>query len=272
VVRTLLSDGTAVLESSSCSFAIRRPEPGVVMLRIAGCDRGQLADAVLAELDAEIDCFCLPLRLVVDASEVRGVSLRTQLRWTRWLELRRSWIARLEVATRDATLALGIEIAAHRARIDDKIVICSSPPALPAAAEAAAAGERAQRRGSIVVSRSRSASRLALSDGLCHYRIEQDRDAVRVAIEGFDRGALGSDAFAELSGLLSPGSRRLAFDLRRALPPAPGVADLWSEWLRARRRSIASMNVVCASPRIGLTVSIAGFRAGLGARLHVAEA
>jgi hypothetical protein len=241
------------------------------MLRAVGHDRGELADSVLAELDAAVDRFRLPLRLLVDASEVRAVSLRTQLSWTRWLQARRSCMARLEVATPDAALELGIEIAAHRARINDRLVIHHSRASLLASAGAHAARWPGEARDGVVISRTRTAGEVELFDGLCEYRIEDQRGGVRVTIGGFDRGALGAEAFATLGGLLDGGRRELAFDLRRAHPPAPGIADLWSEWLRARRRSIASMNVVCASPRIGLTVSIAAFRAGLGPRLHVAE-
>jgi hypothetical protein len=271
VKRILLSDGTTVLEGASSSFAIHRFEPGAVLLRATGHDRGELAGAVLAELDAECERFRLPLRLLVDASEVRAVSLRTQLSWTRWLDLRRSWIARVEVATADVALALGIEIAAHRARIADRLVMYTSPATLRAASQRHRAGRRPGAPDSILVSRRQSARELALSDGRCTYRIEDEPGAVRVAIDGFDRGVLGGEAFAALGGLLDGGRKHLAFDLRDALPPATGVADLWSEWLRARRRSITTMNVVCASPRVGLTVSIAAFRAGLGPRLHVAE-
>lgn len=108
------------------------------MLRATGHDRGDHAAPVLDELGAEIERFRLPLRLFVDATEVRAVSLRTQLLWTRWLESRRRSVAGLHVATEDAALQLGLEIAMHRARMNDKLVIHGSTVELLAALDGAA--------------------------------------------------------------------------------------------------------------------------------------
>lgn len=240
------------------------------MLRATGHDRGELAAPVLEELDAEMARFRRPLRLFVDATAVRAVSLRTQLLWTRWLDSRRSFLSSLEVATQDGALELGLEIAAHRAHMTDRLVIHRTVAGLLASLGGTSARCPAASGDRVVVSRRRSGSELALSDGRCTYRIEEERQAVRVTIDGLDRGALGGDAFAALGGLLDDGHKHLAFDLRRADPPAAVVTDLWTGWLSSRRTSIASMNVLCASPRVGLTVSIAAFRAGLGPRSVVA--
>lgn len=224
---------------------------------------------VLDELDVEVRRFRLPLRLFVDATEARSVSLRSQLLWTRWLESRRSSVASLHVATADRALALGVEIATHRARMTDRFVIHESAAELWAALSQSALRRPVSSGDRVVVSTHRRGLGLALSDGECNYRIEDEPDAVRVTIDGFDRGALGGDAFAALGGLLDDGRKHLAFDLRRADPPAAIVAEHWTGWLSAHRPSIASMKVVCASPRVDLTVSIAALRAGLGPRLHV---
>lgn len=267
---TLFSDGTTALATPSSSFAIQRVRPGVVVLRAKGHDRGELGAGVLAELDAEIARFGMPLSLFVDATEARSVAFETQLAWTCWLEARRSSLAALHASVIDPNLALVLEIAAHRARLEGRLVLHRGSSSFSAALERAAPGGcRTVGEEVALVTRRSTAGLLDVTDGACSYRVAADRDRIAVTIDGFDRGALGSRAFDAIGAHLSRGSRHLSFDLRAATPPAAGVADLWSGWLGAHRRRIASMHVVSASRRVGLTVSIAAHRAGLGSRVRI---
>lgn len=79
-----------------CSFAIERPAPGVVVLRISGTDVGELGDAPMQGLD---DCLAgaAPVQFFIDARETRGASIGVSGEWALWLGARKARFNRISM-------------------------------------------------------------------------------------------------------------------------------------------------------------------------------
>lgn len=272
--RALLVDGTSRFESGAAAFDLRRVGPGVVLLNVRGHDVGDIGDEVVNELAAEQARFRRPLALFVDAAEVGRIAPAAQSAWTRWLADHRADVSVIHAFAPTPTVALAMEVACHFARVSDKLVLHASRAALAAAVGRATPERRgpasAKSPAEAAVSSLGDGERLSvITDGACTFRFASESDAVILAIEGFDRGTLGSRVFDVLAAHFAGGPRRLVLDLRHAKQPAGEVVELWTAWMRAHRDAIRGVDVVLGSASIAVAVSIASWRAGLGSRVRM---
>lgn len=76
--------GTVRYEGIHCNLSIRQFPEGVVLLEISGTDVGEFGDAPMRALN---ECLTgvRPIRLFIDAREVRGTSIEVSGEWARWL-------------------------------------------------------------------------------------------------------------------------------------------------------------------------------------------
>lgn len=86
------------LEGIHCKFAIARPAPGVLVLRIVGWDTGELGDAPRQQLARDLSDE-QPVELFVDAREVRGASVDVSGEWSIWFSKNRTRFSQINMLT-----------------------------------------------------------------------------------------------------------------------------------------------------------------------------
>jgi hypothetical protein len=79
-----------------CEFVIRRPAPGVVVMKITGTDVGELGDAPMQGLDR---CLAGPesVYFFIDARDTRGASIGVSGEWAVWLSARKPRFRRISM-------------------------------------------------------------------------------------------------------------------------------------------------------------------------------
>jgi hypothetical protein len=98
-------------EGIHCNLNIEQFPQGVVILRIAGTDVGEFGDAPMVALNQYLS-DAGPIRLFIDAREVRGASISVSGEWAKWLRAHK-------VQLRDVSMLTGsrlIEITADFVR------------------------------------------------------------------------------------------------------------------------------------------------------------
>lgn len=135
VQRLVLADGSVRLTSGKCTFDYRRLRPGVLLVAIAGDDRGQFGPATVDELAAELTRTPQPLRLFVDTRGATGPTREVMETWTEWFAANR---ARLEqvvvlIPPESQLLHLTVSIAKHLSRTGGLIRICGDEQEFQAA-------------------------------------------------------------------------------------------------------------------------------------------
>jgi hypothetical protein len=98
-------------EGVHCNLTIEQFPEGVVILRISGTDVGEFGDAPMLALNEYLTGVG-PVRLFIDAREVRGASVSVSGEWAKWLRAHK-------VQLRDVSMLTGsrlIEITADFVR------------------------------------------------------------------------------------------------------------------------------------------------------------
>lgn len=114
------------LTAGACVFDLRRLSPGVLLVTIAGDDRGQFGTAVLDELDAEMARFGKPLLLFFDMRKAMGPSTPVMEMWTAWIANHRQKLRRivLLVLPESKVLHLTLSIAQLLSRTGSLFRLC----------------------------------------------------------------------------------------------------------------------------------------------------
>ena len=119
-----------------CAFAIRRPAPDVVVLRISGTDVGELGDAPMRGLD---DCLAgaAPLQFFIDARDTRGASIDVSGEWAVWLSARKQRFRRISLLAGSRYIEVTADFVRRFAALEGLMRIYTDPAAFDADLEEA---------------------------------------------------------------------------------------------------------------------------------------
>jgi hypothetical protein len=134
--RDVLPDGSVRIAAGETNFVFTRPRAGVLLVRIAGYDKGQLGTAPLDELDSVLR-VAAPLELFIDASNAVGATVRVSEDWTRFLARHRAELTYVHVLAGSKAVELMVAIARHLSRTDKLIQLYSDPASFEAQLAAA---------------------------------------------------------------------------------------------------------------------------------------
>lgn len=113
-VATTRTPTSVELRDGHCTAVVSDLAPGVVLLRIAGRDRGVFSSGIFDALAERMAKG--PIRLFLDARDVAAVPFHVSNLWTSWLEANRGGLRSIDgLATSKAT-ALTIGLAGLRSR------------------------------------------------------------------------------------------------------------------------------------------------------------
>lgn len=126
VHREILSDGRVKLSAGEASFVYERPARGVLLVTIAGHDRGQFGTATLDEIALALQRE-RPLELFVDARDVVLAAVSVSEEWTRFFATNRASFERVHVLAGSKLVELTVAIAQHLSRTGNLIQIYSDP-------------------------------------------------------------------------------------------------------------------------------------------------
>lgn len=141
--REVLPDGAVRLTCGDTGFLFTRPRANVLVVTIAGYDKGQLGTAPLDEIGSVLRVAASPVHLFVDARDAVGATVRVSEDWTSFLSRHRTELAHVHVLAGSKAIELTVAIARHLSRTDRLIQIYSDPRIFEAQLEAAC--KRAQR-------------------------------------------------------------------------------------------------------------------------------
>ena len=85
-------------EGIHCQITLTRPAPGVAVLLMSGTDIGEFGDAVMRELQKDLDSG-RPLALFFDAHSVKGASIEVSHEWVQWISAQRDGLAQVRMLT-----------------------------------------------------------------------------------------------------------------------------------------------------------------------------
>lgn len=122
--REALADGTVMLTADDCVFSYRRPRPGVLVVVIAGHDKGQFGTATLDEISLALKRE-RPLELFIDARDAVAAAVSVSDDWTRYFAANRSDFTRVHVLAGSKAVKLTVAIAQHLSRTGNLIQIYS---------------------------------------------------------------------------------------------------------------------------------------------------
>lgn len=83
ITREIQADGSVVVSDARCRFIFERIGHGVMEVKIAGIDNGQLGTAPLDELSMAL-VRERPLELFIDATEASMPAVKVSREWTRF--------------------------------------------------------------------------------------------------------------------------------------------------------------------------------------------
>jgi hypothetical protein len=120
------------LDGVHCTLAIRKFNPGVVILKISGTDIGEFGDAPMVKLQE-----CLgdgpPVQLFIDAREVRGASIEVSGEWAAWLSANRSRLGGISMLTGSRFIEVTAEFVRRFADLQGVMRIYTEPAAFDVA-------------------------------------------------------------------------------------------------------------------------------------------
>jgi hypothetical protein len=134
--REVLPDGSVRMKSGGTEFVFARPSASVLVVTVAGYDKGQLGTAPLDEIGSVLR-VAAPVHLFVDARNGVGATARVSEDWTRFLTRHAADLAHVHVLVGSKMLELTIAIARHLSRIDRLMQIYSDPAIFETQLEAA---------------------------------------------------------------------------------------------------------------------------------------
>jgi hypothetical protein len=124
--REVLPDGSVRMTSGGTEFVFARPGASVLLVTVAGYDKGQLGTAPLDEIGSVLR-VAAPVHLFVDARKGVGATARVSEDWTRFMTRHAGDLAHVHVLVGSKMLELTIAIARHLSRIDRLMQIYSDP-------------------------------------------------------------------------------------------------------------------------------------------------
>jgi hypothetical protein len=145
LTRDLLPDGSVRLTAGDASFDFARPKASVLVVTIAGYDKGQFGTAPLDEIDSVLR-VAAPVSLFVDARNAIGATVRVSEDWTSFLSRHRAELARVHVLAGSKMVELTVAIARHLSRTDRLLQIYSDPSIFETELAAACTGPRVPAR------------------------------------------------------------------------------------------------------------------------------
>jgi hypothetical protein len=126
IARDVLPDGSVRVTAGATEFLFTRPTAGVLLVRIAGYDKGQLGTAPLDELSSVLR-VAAPIELFIDARNAVGATVRVSEDWTRFLSRHRAELTHVHVLAGSKAVELTVAIARHLSRTDKLIQLYSDP-------------------------------------------------------------------------------------------------------------------------------------------------
>ena len=126
ITQQTLPDKRLQLSVPGCSFTYARVRPGVLLVTIAGNDKGEFGTRTLDEIRLEL-LRHRPLELLVDASEVVGVAVSVSSEWTQFFALNRADLKRVSVLVGSKAVELTVAIAQHLSQTGRLVQIYSDP-------------------------------------------------------------------------------------------------------------------------------------------------
>jgi hypothetical protein len=122
--RSVDSRGVVALTSPSCRFEVVRPGPGIVVVTIAGHDRGEFGTAVFDELRDDLTRYP-PLTVFLDISDAVGAIVTVQDHWSAWFADHRRALGAVHILTRGKYLHFTAEVVKLWSRTGDLIRVHS---------------------------------------------------------------------------------------------------------------------------------------------------
>jgi hypothetical protein len=129
-------------EGVHCALSIREMASGVVVLRISGTDVGEFGDAPMQKLN-EFLTGTGPVRLFIDARQVRGASIEVSGEWARWLRAHKVELRDIHMLTGSRFVEVTADFVRRFADLEGMMRIYTEAAAFDAAlAEAVAESGR----------------------------------------------------------------------------------------------------------------------------------
>jgi hypothetical protein len=267
-VLELLSDGSALLRSETCSFTTTRLCPGSLLTTVRGHDDGRLGHEPMHQAEREYLRFKTPVTWFIDARDAHGVSGGALDLWTQWLRSRPDCLGRLHMLLGRRAMALKLEVAQHLSGIGDRMRLHTSAGSFEetlgpwAGASGRPEGEAVPIRVGVEPLPGHG---FQLTGDQLAYRFEHlAGDTVRTAVHGREAGGLGDaplDGFDRLLGQLNR-PIRWRLDLRGVSYVSHARALAWSAWLTAREACFKEIVVLAPSPSVAMFLLGAQYRFG----------
>lgn len=105
-------------------FTFERVHPGVMLVSIAGYDKGDFDTAPLDEIVAEMQRYA-PLELFIDASRARGVAWKVSQQWTSWFRTHWDRLSRVNILVRSKYVKQTILVAKELSRTKNLLCLYS---------------------------------------------------------------------------------------------------------------------------------------------------
>lgn len=121
-VRETLPDGSTLLRSERCSHTFTRVRPGVLLLRIAGNDRGEFGDAPMDFAQAELTRF-KALDFFIDLADVDAVVSKVREGWTEWMRIHQAELTRVHMLASSRFVTTTVLISKELSRTGEMIRI-----------------------------------------------------------------------------------------------------------------------------------------------------
>lgn len=123
-------------------FQLRRPLPGVFVVRIEGYDRGEFGDRPFDLIQAELLRFGR-IELFIDTRDALGAVTAVREAWTAWFHRHRAALARVHILVGSKYVKLTMDIAKELSRTGELIRVHADVAAFGAALARAAGREPA---------------------------------------------------------------------------------------------------------------------------------
>lgn len=138
LARETLPDGSTRLSSERSSCTFTRPRAGVFVVKIAGYDQGEFADAPFDAMQAELARF-KRVELFVDLREALGAATPVREAWTAWLTAHGPELVRAHLVSSSKFVFMAVTVAKELSRTGDLIRVHSDPATFDDALARAAA-------------------------------------------------------------------------------------------------------------------------------------
>ncbi|MDB4966733.1 MAG: hypothetical protein JWN44_2422 [Myxococcales bacterium] len=250
-------------------FVVTRLKPGLLLVVIAGDDRGALGPAPFVEIEREM-ARSQPLELFMDLRDAAGAAPEVREAWTAWFQRQQVRLERVSILASSRFINLAVEIAKLFSRTGNLIQIYSdqrlfeqaltvargavvtlAPSLLPAMPPVPALARRDIER-EVLTDRS-----VRLRSANCSWIFERLRPGVLlVTVNGHDHGEFGTATLDEVSTAM--GLRPLALFVDARLSPSASTAasEPWTAWFTANRAGLKRVTVLTAARALRLTLAI----------------